>query len=88
MKPPERLLLTGAAGTIGSLLRQAWRDRFDELRLVDIEPLAYDVPGEVPVELDLTDFHAVRKVMTGVQLVVHLAAIGSEDVSHVFSTRT
>jgi uronate dehydrogenase len=79
VKPPERLLLTGAAGTIGSVLRRAWRDQFDELRLADIQPLDDCAPGEVPVELDLTDFHAAREVMTDVDVLVHLAAIGSED---------
>jgi uronate dehydrogenase len=74
-----RILLTGAAGTIGTSLRPLLRKRATLLRLVDKEPL--DRPGdrEEAHAVDLADLDAVEDVMRGMDAVVHLAGIPSED---------
>jgi uronate dehydrogenase len=75
----ETLLVTGAAGRIGSRLREAWRGRFARLRLVDLAELGEAAPGEEVIGLGLEDFEAIRKAMQGVTVAVHLAAIPQED---------
>jgi uronate dehydrogenase len=73
------VVLTGAAGTIGSTLRDAWRGRFPLLRLVDVQDLGEAREGEETKVLDLADFQAARRAMEGVDAVVHLAAIPVEN---------
>lgn len=75
-----RVLLTGAAGGIGSVLREAWRGMFATLRLVDVRDLGPAAPGEEVVQLDITDFTRVRHALEGIEVVVHLAGIPSEDL--------
>lgn len=74
----QRLLLTGAAGQIGSVLRGALRGEFDELRLADRESLEPAATNEICVRVDLRDFSAVVQLVDGVDAVVHLAAIPRE----------
>jgi uronate dehydrogenase len=73
------VLITGAAGRIGSVLREAWRGQFPVVRLVDIGDLGEPAANEEVVQLDLADFEAVRRAMKGIQVVVHLAAVASEE---------
>lgn len=67
------VLVTGAAGLIGSHLREALSEY--QVRLLDrdvsgIEPAA----NEECVEADLGDFDAIQKATSGCDSVVHLAA--------------
>jgi uronate dehydrogenase len=69
----RRVLLTGAAGRIGSALREGLRPGLEELRLSDrenVEPL----PGtpETFVLADLLDAAAVAKAVDGIDAIVHL----------------
>jgi uronate dehydrogenase len=73
------VVVTGAAGLIGSTLREAWRGRFPLLRLVDTQDLGEEREGEETRVLDLTDFAATRRAVDGADAVVHLAAITRED---------
>jgi uronate dehydrogenase len=73
------VLITGAAGRIGSVLREGLRGRFDRLRLADLRELSPAFLGEELVRLDLADLDAVVDAMDGVDGVVHLAAIPTED---------
>jgi uronate dehydrogenase len=78
----ERLGLvtvTGAAGLIGSTLRDAWRGRFPHLRLVDRGDLGEEGEGEELRVLDLAAFGAAKEAVRGADAVVHLAAIPEED---------
>jgi uronate dehydrogenase len=75
-----RVLLTGAAGGIGSVLREAWRGGFATLRLVDVRELGPAAAGEELVQFDLTDFTRLRSAVEGIDVVVHLAAISTEDL--------
>ena len=70
----ERILVTGAAGSLGKLARSALRGRVPSLRLSDIAPMAPAVPGEEVVPCDLVDCVAVQAAMAGVDAVIHLGA--------------
>ena len=72
------ILLTGAAGRIGSELRGPLREVASELRLTDIAPLEADAPNETVHQADLADFDALRAAADGVESVVHLGGIPVE----------
>ncbi len=64
------ILMTGAAGAIGRMLRQ--RLGHHELRLTDVRA------GDGVEALDVTDADAVRRACRGADVVVHLGGIASE----------
>ncbi len=74
----ERVLITGAAGNIGSALRRGLRGRYPVLRLADLAPLGEAGPGEELRAADIRDLAAVEALMAGVDAAVHLAAIPHE----------
>ena len=73
------VMITGAAGTIGTILRDGLAGHFPVLRLVDISELGEAVPGEELVAADICDMAALGAAMENVDAVVHLAAIPHED---------
>jgi uronate dehydrogenase len=75
----DTVVLTGAAGTIGSALRSGWRGRFPLLRLVDVQDPGEAAAGEETMVVDLADLAAARRAVEGADVVVHLAAIPVED---------
>ena len=75
----RRVLLTGAAGRIGSCLRTGLRTELDELRLTDVRtPSPPPVGREAFVAADLADRDAVDRAVDGVEAVIHLGGIPSE----------
>jgi uronate dehydrogenase len=64
------ILMTGASGAIGAMLRDRLRDH--ELRLTDVRA------GDGVAALDVTDAAAVDRAARGVDAVVHLGGIASE----------
>ncbi|MDL2344501.1 NAD(P)-dependent oxidoreductase [Deinococcus sp. MIMF12] len=79
MTPPiHTVLLTGAAGQVGSALRDGLRGRFPVLRLTDHRDLGEAQPGEEIIPADLTNFDEVRAAMEGVDAVIHLGGIADE----------
>ena len=75
----ERVLITGAAGTIGRALREGLRGAYPILRLSDIAPLGEAGPGEELVPADLRDLAQVEAAMAGVDAVVHLGGMAVEN---------
>jgi uronate dehydrogenase len=73
----RRLLITGAAGAIGSCLREGLRPRVDELVLTDVQPLE-PTADERYFQADLADRAAVMGAADGVDAVIHLGAIPTE----------
>lgn len=70
--PRRTVLITGAAGALGSLLVRAWRDRY-RLRLFVREPRSDGLfDGLDTRHGDLADETAVDRAMKGVDTVVHL----------------
>lgn len=71
----DRVLITGAAGAIGTALRAGLRDRWRHLRLTDLRPVQDLAANEEQVVADITDRPAVEQMMRGVRAVVHLAGV-------------
>src|SRR5688500_2551068 len=78
MNRPRRLLLTGAAGEIGSVLRPALRGVADQLRLHDLRPVADALPDEEVMQGDLSVSGVPHAAMQDVDCVIHLAGIPRE----------
>jgi nucleoside-diphosphate-sugar epimerase len=88
--PPSTILLTGAAGRIGSMLRLRLARPGRVLRLLDVAPLpdvaelagpdpARLAPAEETVTASVTDLAAMTAACEGVDAVVHLGGIPTED---------
>ena len=75
----KRILITGAAGAIGKVLREAFRGVYPQLRLSDIAPLGDAWEGEELLQANLEDMAACEKLMQGVDCVVHLGGVSFED---------
>lgn len=75
----KKLVLTGAAGRLGSHLREPLSKMCDELVSTDIlEGVGKLYPGETYVRADLADLDAMTGVIEGADMVVHFGAIGDE----------
>ena len=74
----HRLLITGAAGNIGRLLRPLLRREGRAVRVTDLVEVTDPQPGEEAVTCDLTDADAVTKICQGVDAVLHLGGISVE----------
>ena len=74
-----KLVLTGAAGRLGSYLREPLSELADELVSSD---LADDVgtlyPGESYVRADLTNLDEMTDLLKGADMVIHFGAYGDE----------
>ena len=68
------MLLTGAAGRVGSAIRPYLRDRY-ALRLFDLVPVPDPHDQETVIVGDLASPDAVRDAVRGVDAVVHLACV-------------
>lgn len=70
------MLVTGAAGRVGGVLRDGLREHF-ALRLLDLTPMQAR-PGEEVVQADVRCQAQVAEAMEGCTAVVHLAGIPRE----------
>lgn len=78
-KPFKRLLLTGAGGGLGKMLRERIKPWADIVRLTDIVEIAPAGPGEEVVQCDLGDRAAVMALLDGVDAVLHFGGVSVED---------
>lgn len=76
---PNRVLITGAAGSIGRVVRRGLRGYYPHLRLMDISDLGVAEEGEELVQASILDDEALSRAMKDVDCVVHLAGINDED---------
>ncbi len=70
----KRLLITGAAGNLGGVLREGLMHLADTVRLTDRGDLGEAGPNEELMECDLGDLDAVMKVVEGCDGIVHFGA--------------
>ena len=83
----KKIVLTGAAGRLGSYLREPLAEIADALVSTDIkDDVGKLYRGETFMRADLGDLDAMEKVIEGADIVVHFGAIGDEapfdDILH------
>ncbi|MTV41037.1 NAD-dependent epimerase/dehydratase family protein [Duganella radicis] len=78
-KPFNRLLLTGAAGNLGKVLRPRIAAWAEIVRVSDVAAMAPAQAGEEVVRCDLSDKAAVNQLMRGVDAVLHFGGISTEN---------
>jgi len=74
----KSVLVTGAAGDIGSRLRRLLRGVYPQLRWSDQKVPADLASGDDFVQADLADMGAVEKIVDGMQGIVHLGGFSVE----------
>ncbi len=82
-KPFKRILLTGAAGGLGRMLRDRIKPWADIVRLSDLADLGPAREGEEVVQCDLADKAAVLALMEGVDAVLHFGGVSTEQAFDV-----
>lgn len=73
----RRLLITGAAGEIGSVIRPALQDTAGRIRLLDKRTIT-DAAGAEILTGDINDAALIDEAMVGVDCLFHLAGIPRE----------
>jgi uronate dehydrogenase len=71
------IVITGAAGLVGSMLRPRLARPGRTLRVLDIAPLLAG-PGEEAIQASVTDMDAMTAACEGADAVIHLAGIPGE----------
>lgn len=74
----QRLLLTGAAGALGKVLRESLKPHARVMRLSDKMPMDPERDNEEVVPCDLADKKAVDDLVRGCDAVVHLGGVSVE----------
>lgn len=75
----DRILLTGAAGNLGVVLRRGLAAFTKVLRVSDKEGVGAAAAHEEVVQCDLADKQAVHELVKGANAIVHFGAISVED---------
>ena len=76
----KKVLITGAAGRIGQVLRDGLRDRYD-LRLLYNRTVLPAQEGEEVFVADITDLAKMEEVVDGCDAVIHMAGNPKVDAS-------
>ena len=80
MSFPDRILVTGAAGIVGTALRPLLRKAAKEIVLSDIAPIDELGLGERYLQCDLQDLETLTGAASGVDAILHLGgAVGASD---------
>jgi uronate dehydrogenase len=74
----NRLLLTGAAGRLGSELRRGLAPLCTHLRLADVAEIKDLKPNEEALQFDLADMEAAIRASEGVDAIVHFGGVPLE----------
>ncbi|GEB54000.1 NAD-dependent epimerase/dehydratase family protein [Streptomyces cacaoi] len=78
MPAPRTVLLTGAAGGVGTLMRDLLPEYGYTLRLLDMRPVD-GAPDALVLDLATAGDEAVRAAVRGVDAIIHLAGISVES---------
>ena len=74
----NRILLTGAAGLLGTELRRRLAPKVAFLRSTDIAPMTNPAPNEELVTADLGDLSVAADLVKDIDAIVHFGGISSE----------
>lgn len=74
----DTILITGAAGRLGTQLRRGLAPLARKLRLTDVAPIADLQPNEEAVICDLTEADTILRAAEGVQAIVHFGGAPME----------
>jgi len=80
-----RVLLLGAAGGIGSAIREGLVGRYDLMRLADIAPLGPPGEREDCVRADLLDMASLIAAMDRIDCVIHMAGVPIEPEANAWA---
>jgi uronate dehydrogenase len=84
LKPPfKNILITGASGALGSVLRESIRPYAETLTLSDRKPLGEVREREKHFICDLADRDSVFEMMKGVDMVIHMGGAPRENTFQV-----
>ncbi|MEV4166512.1 NAD-dependent epimerase/dehydratase family protein [Nonomuraea dietziae] len=72
------VVVTGAAGQVGGVVREALRERAEQLVLVDRRELTARAPNERVRQAELDSPEAVAALVEGADAIVHLAGVPDE----------
>jgi uronate dehydrogenase len=75
----KRLLITGAAGNLGTEMRSRLKHMAETLRLADMTDIADPAPNEEIVKCDLSDLAQVEEMVKGCDGIVHFGGRSVED---------
>jgi uronate dehydrogenase len=81
--PFKRLLLTGASGGLGKILRPALRDLCTTLRVSDLHAPADPLASEEAIACDVGDRDAMMELVRGVDAIAHF---GGQSIESTFDT--
>lgn len=85
---PRRLLVTGAAGKLGTVVTARFVKAGAEVVAVDRVAPSAVAAGVTPVVVDLTDASAVRAAIVGCDAVIHVAKYGGPSDTDQFAVNT
>jgi uronate dehydrogenase len=74
----DRILITGAAGRLGSFMRRQLKGQVRLLRLSDIAPMKPPEPGEEVVQCDLSDRLGVEGMCQDIDAIIHFGGCPRE----------
>ncbi|NBU45041.1 MAG: NAD(P)-dependent oxidoreductase, partial [Betaproteobacteria bacterium] len=74
----QRLLITGAAGALGTQMRTLLKPHVHSMRLSDIAPMPAAQAQEEVVPCDLADKRAVDELVAGCDAILHLGGVSVE----------
>ncbi|MEH6445055.1 MAG: NAD(P)-dependent oxidoreductase [Oceanospirillaceae bacterium] len=75
----KNILITGANGNLGRVLRLKLKDWSEQLTLSDITDVENLASGEANAQCDLADFAAVNELVQGCDGIIHLGGVSTEN---------
>ena len=80
----KKVLITGAAGRLGTELRRGLAPLARKLRLADVADIRDLKPNEEALQFDLADMEAAIRASEGVDAIVHFGGVPLEGCRTAF----